>query len=935
MKSLLASRVIRLLRTAWSGAATPVDPFQHPIESLESRVLLSVNVSSYLYGPSSAGVDSAETVLNPTNVAVGTFGKEFSVSVDGNVYAEPLEETGIRITAGVNTTAGAVGTHNVVFVATEHDSIYAIDTSTGAILWQRTFLSIDPSTTGSMAGTDINNPLGASAITTLPATDTGSTDITPEIGITGTPVIDPTTNRLYVSVQTKETIGGVANWVQRIHAVNLSNGTDVVTPYLIAETSSDGPTTTNIYVYGDGDGALIDPYNGTGKQVVQFTGLRENQRAALSLVNNVLYVAWASHGDQSPYHGWVVAWNVGNLAVNGFVLQGVFNSTPNGGAGGIWQGGAPLVFESGGTALYTEVGNGSGSNATYDANGFPTDGNYGESLVKLVPDTTTSPTNQSLNGWGFRVADFFTPYNRTNLDENDTDFGSGGMLILPTGIPGHPNLILASGKEGKVYVLDRNNLGKFSPTSDNALNSVPNGDGSGDNTPSVIIPSGLYTTPVRFDGSIFAVGGQNGMEYTLTLASDGILTATPIDTSTETDFGYVPGSPVISSYGASDGILWQMDTNAGVLRAFNAADPNVELWDSGQAANSADALDSTVKFAVPTIANGQVFVGTSDDLTVYGLENTGAVLVANAAEITGNAYDKNDLAAPDSVEIDISDGPLPQTILANLPSPELQSAFGTTSNDFDYTMPVLSVGTHTVSIYAITAGTHVRSLLETTTVTSQNSLFDEHYYLEMNPDVAAAVAAGTFATGYDHYIKYGQFEGRSPSPYWDEAYYLQVNPDVAAAVKDHQVSSGFMHYYLYGQYENRQGVLYYNNTYYLQNNPDVAAAVAAKSIASGFEHFVLYGQYENRAPMLYFSAAVYNANNTDILPYISGETFTSDFEHFIIYGQYEDRIASNYFNEQVYLADNPDVAAAVAAGKFKDGFQHWLEYGQYEGRTAV
>ena len=311
----------------------------------------------------------------------------------------------------------------------------------------------------------------------------------------------------------------------------------------------------------------------------------------------------------------------------------------------------------------------------------------------------------------------------------------------------------------------------------------------------------------------------------------------------------------------------------------------------------------------------------------------GWIDTANMNQISGWAYDPSHSTSAITIQIVISGGPAAQTISADLSRPDLLTALGSINHGFTYTTPMLSTGNHTAGIYAVEInGSKV--LLATETLTSQNSLFDEHYYLETNPDVAAAVADGAFATGYDHYLEYGQYEGRSPSPYWNEAWYLQENPDVAAAVRTGEVSSGFMHYYLYGQYENRPGLLYFNTAYYLQNNADVAAAVTAGSITSAYEHFVLYGQHEGRSPMLYFSSSLYDADNPDILPYITGEEFSSDFEHFIEFGQYEGRIASNYYNEQSYLADNPDVAAAVRAGAFKDGLQHWLMYGQFEGRTA-
>lgn len=925
---MFISRKTRSLRRFQSRSGAAAYSFGRSIEALESRVLLSVNITSYDNENATTGVNEQETTLSPSSVNTDVFGKQYTVGVDGAVYAEPLVDTGVSIIAGVNTAAGAAGTHDVVFVATENDSIYAIDTASGAVLWKRSFLGLG---SGNVAGMDVNNTLGASSITAIPAGDTGSTEISPVIGITGTPVIDTANNRLYVVVATKETIGGVANWVQRLHAINLSNGTDVGLPYLISATPASGAITTSIYTYGTGDGSVRDPYNGTGRQVVQFNALRELQQGALSLENGVIYAEWTSNGGEAPYHGWLVAWNIYSLSTSGFTLQGVFNVTPNGGGGGISEGGGEPAFLNASTFFF-DTGYGTGAGTAYNSNGFPLDGNYDNSLVELVLDGTTTPTSQGLNGWGFSVYDFFTPYNRAALDEAQTDFGSGAVELIPfdesfpTG-----DALVAGGEDGKVYLINPAILGKFDPDNDNVLDSVPNG--SGNNTPPVVLgTAGSYSTPVYYDGNLIWVTGQNGTEYAFQIGLTGSFTVT--STAPESDLGSIPGSPFISSDNGVGGIVWQIDRNAGVLRAYDATNLSDELWNSAQEAGGVDALDSTVQYAVPTVANGQVFVGTQDDLTVYGELKTSAVTSVSAADIKGYSYDRNDLASTNSVEIVIDGGPTPQTIMADLSSPELSGVLGMSSHDFDYTVPVLSVGTHLVSVYSITAS-NVKTLIASVTVTSQNSLFDEHYYLTEYPNVAAAVADGEFATGYDHYIEYGQYEGYSPSPYWDEAWYLQENPDVAAAVKAGTVSSGFMQYYLYGQYEGRGGLLYYNNVYYLDNNPDVAAAISASAVTSGFEHFVLYGQYDGRSPMAYYQNSLYIADNQDIVPYVTGETFTSAFEQYVLYGQYEDRIASDNYNEQIYLADNADVAAAVLAGEFPDGLQHWLEYGQYEGRTAV
>jgi hypothetical protein len=580
-------------------------------EELESRLAPSVNVLTYRNDNVSPGVNSNETQLTPSNVNVGSFGKLFATPVDGQIYAEPLIDTGVTITNGVNTRAGAAGIHDVVFVATEHDSLYAIDASAGggAILWQRSFLDA-----GNPSG-DINNTLGAAAITTVPYTDVNSDLLSPEIGITGTPVIDPSTNLLYVVVMTKETIAGSAHYVQRLHAINLSDGTDAASPALIGDTTNGNANNTQVYVYGSGDGFVTDPYNGTGKPVVQFNALRENQRGALSLVNNEVYVDWASFGDVGPYHGWIVVWDVSNVKTSGLQMKGVFNSSPNDGLAGIWESGGALAFEADGSAFYFETGNGSGGPPTLNANGFPTNANYNEALVKMTADPTTSPTNQNPNGWGLKVIDYFIPYNVAALDGADSDFGSGAPLILPdsAGIPNHPHLLLASGKEGEIYVVDRDNLGHFNPSGDNVLNAVPNGNGN--NAPPVQI-AGALSTAAFFNGKIYWVSGYNSSANAYVLNSNGSLSIT---SQTNITFGNLPGSVVISADGTTDGIAWVMDLNLNAIHAYDATTFATELWNSGQRAGGADNLGSVVKFAVPTVANGEVYVGTSNSLVVYGL----------------------------------------------------------------------------------------------------------------------------------------------------------------------------------------------------------------------------------------------------------------------------------------------------------------------------
>jgi hypothetical protein len=603
-------------------------------EVLEPRWTLSVGVSTYHNDIASSGLNAAEAVLMPATVNTASFAKLFATSLDGQVYAQPLVDPGVTIAAGPNTTAGAAGLHDIVLAATEHDSLYAIDaspTGTGSVLWQRSFLNIAAGYVGSTPGSNINNTLGATSITTVPSADVDSADISPEIGITSTPVIDPATGTIYVVVKSEETIGGVAHYVQRLHAINIADGTDAAAPFLIGDTSGGNTNNTQIYVYGDGDGAVVDPYNNTGNDVVQFNALREDQRSALSLVNNVVYVAWASHGDNGPYHGWVVGWNVSNLA-SGMTLAGVFNASPNGGEAGIWESGGGLVFEPDGSAFYFATGNGplTHANPVLNSAGFPSDGSYYDAVVKLVADPTTTPTSQGVNGWGFKVADYFIPYNQVALDSHDVDLGSGGPLLLPdsAGIPGHPHLLVVGGKEGKLYLIDRDNMGKFNATNDNVVNAVPNG--SGHNTPPVVFTN-VFSTPAYYNGTIYDAGAFGSAAKAFTIASNGTLTVT---SQTLATFGDKPGSVSISSNGAAAGVVWVMDRNANEIHAYDANNLGVELWNSGQRAGGADNLGSVVKFASPTVANGEVFVGTSNSLVVYGATSLlGSLTVASVVVV--------------------------------------------------------------------------------------------------------------------------------------------------------------------------------------------------------------------------------------------------------------------------------------------------------------
>jgi hypothetical protein len=329
------------------------------------------------------------------------------------------------------------------------------------VLWKRSFLTL------SNSGGILNNTLGATSISVVSSSDVfNNQDISPELGITSTPVIDSARNLIYILALTKEVVGGNTYFVQRLHAINIADGTDACAPFLIGTTtgSNNNTNSTPIYVYGNGDGHVVDPYNGTGKNVVQFNALTENQRAALSLVNNNVYVSWASHGDNGPYHGWVVSWNVSNVTTSGFALSGVLNTCPNNGEDGVWQGGGGLVWEPNGSAFYFLTGNGNGEAPTLGSNGLPNNANYNEALVKA--------------GWGMKITDFFIPSNVAALDGADSDFGSGAPILLPNPVTINgvaTNVIVVGGKDGRLFVLNRNSLGHYNSTYDAALNAAPGG----------------------------------------------------------------------------------------------------------------------------------------------------------------------------------------------------------------------------------------------------------------------------------------------------------------------------------------------------------------------------------------------------------------------------------------------------------------------------
>lgn len=504
-----------------------------------------VNVTTYHNDNARTGQNLAETSLTPANVNSTQFGKLFSVAVDGYVYAQPLYLSNVAINGG---------THNVVYVATEHDSLYAIDADNGTIYWQVGFI-----------------PPGGSTVSSN--SDAGCDDLIPEVGITGTPVIDTGTKTIYLVTRTKES----GLFVQRLHAIDVATHAE----------KFGGPQVISASVSGTGDG------NNGGK--ITFDPLKEHQRPGLLLQNGHIVISWASHCDIGPYQGWVISYNAGTLA-----QEAAYATTPNGAFGGIWMSGGGVASDSS-SNLYFSTGNGSWDGTA----------NFGDSIVKLgLP-----------SGGSFPKSDYFTPFNQSSLSGGDTDLGSGGVLLLPTLSSGsHPSLLVEGSKEGKIYVLDRNNLGHFcsscTSTDTQAVQEIPGA------------VTGMFSTPAYWNGLVYFVGKGDALKaFSFSANNSGLLSTSPVATSSET-YGFPGATPSISANGTSNGIVWTLVTagwstnTAAILRAHNASDVSQSLYNSAQAANNRDKLAGAVKFAVPTVANGKVYVGANGQLSAFGLLST-------------------------------------------------------------------------------------------------------------------------------------------------------------------------------------------------------------------------------------------------------------------------------------------------------------------------
>lgn len=530
----------------------------------------------------------SEVTLTPGSVSALTFGKLFTLPVDGQVFAQPLYKYQVNLPG--------LGTRNVVYAVTMHDSVYAFDAdantgSSAAPLWQVSF---------------INPP----SVTSVPLVDYPNyTDLRNEIGILSTPVIDASSNTLYLVAKTKETAAFTATntlgHVYRLHALDLATGAE----------KFGGPVVLGGSVLGTGDASVGG--------VITFDPIIQNQRSALLLAGGQIFIPFSSYGDNGPYHGWILAYDAQSLT-----QTAVWNDTPNNpagspGQGGIWMDSSGPAWD--GTNLYFSTGNG-----WFDTTAPVTD--FGDTVVKL-----------GLQGGAPGVArylapiDYFTPSNQASLNLNDLDLDSGGIMLLPTQPGTVPNLLVASGKDGSVYLVDRDNMGRFNAGSDQIVQESLNF------FPGTTASPAFWNNTIYYKGSTVDISISNPKPlYSFSLVLGTATTPTTINfapsSQTAALWGWPGSTPSISANNLSGGIVWVLEmpftfvggvpvSTAAILRAYDATNLAIELYDSTQ--TPGDALGKAIKFTLPTVANGKVYVGADavsptpaapSELSVFGLK---------------------------------------------------------------------------------------------------------------------------------------------------------------------------------------------------------------------------------------------------------------------------------------------------------------------------
>jgi hypothetical protein len=499
----------------------------------------TVNVLTYHNDVARTGQNLSESTLTTANLKSASFGMVGNLSVDAGVDAEPLYVSNVTLGGGV---------HNVVYIVTENDSVYAFDADTFAQLWHVAALGANETASDNR----------------------GCGQVSPIIGITSTPVIDlsaGTHGEIFVVAMSLDNNG---NYHQRLHALDLTTGGEIGgSPVTIQATF---PTT-----------------NGT----TTFDPKQYKDRAALLLLNGVIYTTWASHCDDGPYQGWIMGYNEKTLA-----QSSVLNVTPNGSEGAIWMAGDGPAADSSGNIYFLDA------NGTFDdtlnSNGFPELGDYGNAFIKI-----------STAGNSLSVADYFTMFNTDSESEADEDLGSGGEMLLPDLQDGQGNtwqLAVGAGKDGHIYVANRNLMGKFNTNNDSAIYQEIDSNGLG---------GGVWSMPAYFNNAVYY--GAVGDHLRAFSIANAKLTA-PAGSMSATSFGYPGTTPSISANGTANGIVWAVENSGGggVLHAYDATNLGTELYNSNQAANNRDHFTDN-KFIAPMIANGKVYVGTPNSVAVFGL----------------------------------------------------------------------------------------------------------------------------------------------------------------------------------------------------------------------------------------------------------------------------------------------------------------------------
>jgi hypothetical protein len=499
------------------------------------------SVTTSQYDNVRSGANTLETTLTPRNVNVRRFGKILALKVDGDVYAQPLFVAGLEIPGK--------GRHDVLFVATEHDSVYAFDAygHPASPLWRVSFLR--------------------SGVTTVPEDDVQCPFIAREVGITSTPVIDAEAGTLYVLARTKELNGSPSKqYRQRLHALSVTTGVE----------EFGGPVAIRATIRGKGDGSQ------SGR--VEFDALRENPRAALLLANGLVYLTWGSSCDVGPYHGWVMAYDARTLK-----QRAVFNASPDADDSGFWASDTGPAADEGGN-LFLATGNG-----RFDAAKGGRD--YGDSLLQL-------------DGQSLKPADYFAPFNVDKLAADDSDLGSGGPVLLPEQPGSHPHLVVIAGKGGTIYVVDRDRMGHFRPDSDrHAVQTIPSSGG------------GVFGSMAYWNGNLYVLSNSDHNALRQFTLHDGRLS---LKAASGSGLRGASATPTVSANGSEDGVLWLLRSEAleagdiDVLYAFDALSTSRLLYDSEQNPFR-DRGGPALRFTIPTVVNGQVYVGAKHEVDVYGL----------------------------------------------------------------------------------------------------------------------------------------------------------------------------------------------------------------------------------------------------------------------------------------------------------------------------